>query len=281
MELRWKNLTLNEDWLQVRLCLSFCWFLFTAKRKWAGSEIICLWHWVPWVPSVSPQPGDLCFPQLRWCCTKGLGDFVPSLPVCDPLLPPRSSLCCRAQREHHFPHFTLLCPVLSAGSSSLEIPAQSSPAQQSWTEHSFGHGTFAKLCTSGHAPKFLTPGFTEVLWRAESREKSACRAFYDSKWPELLKGPLCPLPDGSGCNEHPFLTALNPSSHGQHLQWTPQWYQLGLMQLLLICSRPTLLLQPVLATSKQRIWNTISNEGCPCRNNLGKKLVDKQEVLLS
>lgn len=183
--------------------------------------------------SLSSQPGDLCFPRLRWCCTKGLGDFVPFLLLLPAVCAPEHN----STEGTSFPPHS--CPQSAGGSSSFEVPAEpqqlrlnrpvlatahlQSSAQVEMLSNSCQ--VTAPLAALGSVPgsptlcaALLAPGSTEELWRAENRAESACRAFYDSRQSGLLKGPLCPLPDASGWNEHPFLTAFNPSCHGQHLQ---------------------------------------------------------------
>lgn len=297
MELHWKNLTLNEDWLQVRLCLSFCWFLFTARRKRAGSGIICLWHRVPWVSSLSSQPGDLCFPQLRWCCTEGLGGFVPLLlcVTCCCCLP---AAC--AQREHHFPHSAV--PSQLEGAPALRFHlnraqqlrlnrAQLRPWHicKVWHEWRCSqiparsqHPTSARVrlrqcrfvcctsCSGFHRGTLESWEQGTVSLQSVSRQQTA----------RAPQGSLCPLPDGSGWNEHPFLTALNPSCHGQHPQWAPQRYEV--VSCSLSSSAPGPLCFPSL------FWLQVNKEyeiqyetkGALAGITLGRNSL-KQEVLLS
>lgn len=117
-----------------------------------------------------------------------------------------SSLCvsrsCRlpavcASQGTSFP--SLCCPQPAAGSSSVEVPALSSPAQQSSAAEAeqgtaLGTGHLQSSTPVERLPNFcqvtappsvpgsvpgsttlcaalLAPGSTEVLWRAESREK--------------------------------------------------------------------------------------------------------------
>ena len=77
-----------------------------------------------------------------------------------------------------------------------------------------------RLC-SALCVVLLATGYIEVLWRAGCRgwcgKSEPGEHFVDNKWPGFLVGPLSPLPNGSGWDEQPCLTTLQPSSHEQHL----------------------------------------------------------------
>lgn len=80
-----------------------------------------------------------------------------------------------------------------------------------------GHRLCSALCVA-----LFAAGYTQVFWRADSRSQRGksepAEHFVGSKRPGLLMGPLSPLPNRSGWIEQPCLTALQPSSHGQHLR---------------------------------------------------------------
>lgn len=296
MELHWKNLTLNEDWLQVRLCLSILLIFVHCKKK-------VSWEWDHLFVALSPlsvlsviTARGLVLPPAQVVLHRGTGRLCPSPPcvTCSCHLPGQSStegtsfpsLCCAHQLQAapvlRFQHRTAqLNRAQQLRLNRAQLWARDiCKALHKW--RCSQNSVTAAPSVLGSVPgsttlcaALLAPGSTEL----ESWEQGKVRAFCVSKWPGLLKGPLCPLPDGCGCSEHPFLTALNPSSHGQHLQWAPQWSQVVSWRLSSSAPGPPCFPSPLwLQANKEyeiqyEIEYEIQYEGCPCRNNLGKKLI--------
>lgn len=99
---------------------------------------------------LSPQQG-ICASPSSVLLPQGTGRLCPFPPVCDPLLPPPSTLCSRTS----FPATAVPSQLQGAPDLSSRSEFQPSPAELSLDEPSFG--TSAELCTAGGAPKFL-PG---------------------------------------------------------------------------------------------------------------------------
>lgn len=129
----------------------------------------------------------------------------------------------------------------------------------------------------------FAPGYTKVFLRAESRgwcgKSEPGEHFVDSKLPGLLIGSLSPLSNGAEWDEQPRLAAAGwIKVLTAFLPWaasllTATVIRSSLMEPLLVCSRSTLLPQPVLTTSEEGIiWAQQKlYRGALAGSNLGKE----------
>lgn len=205
MELLWKNLTLNEDWLQVRFAFHSADFCSLQEESELGvRSFVCGTESLKCPPCHHSQ-GTCASPSSGAAAHRGWETLsLSSLCVTCSCHLPAVSAPEHSSTGGNIISLELLSPVswleLQFWGSSTEQPSSIGLGSWGWAEHRFGTGHLQSSAQVEMLPNFCrvtappsvlgsvlgsttqcaalpAPGSTELFWRAESREKTAHRAF--------------------------------------------------------------------------------------------------------